>query len=415
MKPTIALFMGLLAFGTVPSAQASELPLTLQEAKNLALEANDPSVRAALARARAAEEAAISASSLPDPQASVSVRNLPVDTFSLDREAMTQLHLAVRQSFPRGDTRALRARGQSIQAEEQQAMASGKARKITRDVAIAWHQARFSVAASQELRVLETLLTDLRNAQESNFAAAGQAALQKIYSTELEVALIKDRLASMLQVRDQAVEGLARFIGRDAYRTPAEPPHVMSGDITGITLDDRLAHHPMIMAADARETAAGNKVSLAKEAYKPAWGLEIGYGGRGGGRADFASAMVTFDLPLWTHKRQDPALRAAKQEQQSTNLSKEALLLDLRQRARSHQADIRSLQKRKSHFEDDILTRAEALADATRNAYAAGDVDFAELIRAEIAVVNSRLQLVQLIRDLGIAHAGLTYLIGEPS
>jgi len=412
MFKILILFIGLTAFSAV--AHANQSPLSLEEAIKLATAATDPSVEAYRARERANTEAATAAGALPDPSASFSVRNLPVDDFDLNREAMTQLHLGVRQMFPRGDTRSLKSEQRMHMADENSAFALERTRAIVRDVTIAWHKARYSHVAHLELKGLADLLGELRAAQEGNFAAAGKAAIQKIYRTELEAALVEDRVASTTQARDQAVEMLARYIGRaEAMRAPAETPLLARADTAAARLDSALDRHPLLAAAAAREKAAGSKVALAREAYKPAWGLEVGYGARYGGRSDFASAMVTFDLPFWTGSRQDPALRAAKAEAQSQSLSKEALRLNLEREARSLLADIRHLEGRIDRFEGTILPQANSVVTATRNAYGAGDVDFSELIRAEIALVDSRLRLAMLYRDLGIAHAGLTFLTGD--
>ncbi|SDD41361.1 Outer membrane protein TolC [Kordiimonas lacus] len=412
MLKKFSLIIGLCAASTMASADQS--PLSLEEAIRIATATPDPSVESFLTRKSANLEAATAAGALPDPSASVSVRNLPVDDFDLNREPMTQLHLGVRQMFPRGDTRSLQAEQRMFMADENSAFALERTRAIIRDVTIAWHKARYSHVAQEELQGLSALLGELRAAQEGNFAAAGKAAIQKIYRTELEAALVEDRVASTLQAHAQAVEMLARYIGRaEALRPPADTPVLATAAEAAAGLDTALDAHPLLQAATAREKVAGNKVALAHEAYKPAWGVEVGYGQRYGGRSDFASAMVTFDLPFWTSSRQDPALRAAKAEKQSQSLSKEALKLNLEREARSLIADIRHLEGRIDRFETAILPQADSVVTATRNAYGAGDVDFSELIRAEIALVDSRLRLAMLHRDLGIAHAGLTFLTGD--
>lgn len=409
-----ALVAGMLIFFQSLSLQAEE-SLRLADAIRLALQANDPSVQAPLRRRDAEQQAAIAAEALPDPTASISVRNLPVDDFDLDREAMTQIHLGVRQQFPRGNTRSLMKAGRLIKADEQVAQSVLATRTIVRNVSAAWFQLQYSSMASSELETLVALLDELRQAQENNFAAAGDAALQKIYRTELEAALVQDRLTSIVQGRDAAREVLARYIGPAAASRPVGTEPVTHPKLNRSSIDDALELHPMVLTATAKSRSASNKAALAKEAYKPQWGVELGYGARYGDRSDFASAMVTFDLPFWTGKRQDPALRAAKQDAQGMELGREALLLDLKQQARTTLSDIANLEKRISRFEDTILPHAENVVTATRNAYGAGDIDFSEMIRAEIALVDSHIRLAMLHRDLGTAHANLAFLTGDPS
>ncbi|NVJ97315.1 MAG: TolC family protein [Alphaproteobacteria bacterium] len=414
MSVKSALLIGLWTITHSLAAQAQDT-LSLEDTIALALGAQDPSVQASLVRGKAEREAAIAAGSLPEPKASVSVRNLPVDDFDFNREAMTQIHLGVRQQFPRGKSRQLMRDGRLIMADEHDAMAETQKRAIVRDVSIAWHQVRYSNMASTELENLISLLQELRASQENDFAAAGKAALQKIYRTELEVALVQDRLLSVAQNRDISIEALARYIGYDFANRIISPTPLHHPALTSAEIDTSLDTHPLVVAASARNRQAANKVALAEEAYKPSWGLELGYGARYGDRSDFASAMVTFDLPIWTGKRQDPALRAAKHETQAAEFGRESLKRDLARKAHTFLADIRNIEKRIGEFETTVLPQAENVVTATRNAYGAGEIDFAELIRAEIAYVDSRLRLEMLRRDLGTAHAALAFITGDPS
>ena len=55
---------------------------------------------------------------------------------------------------------------------------------------------------------------------------------------------------------------------------------------------------------------------MAKQKYKPEWGVNASYGYRdddpmGNSRADLFSVGVTFDLPLFTDNRQDKEVKSA--------------------------------------------------------------------------------------------------------
>ncbi|TNE60483.1 MAG: hypothetical protein EP335_19085 [Alphaproteobacteria bacterium] len=401
-----------LAFAATPVR--AEGPLSLDEALNLALGRTDPSVARYTERAAGRLDAAIAAGALPDPMVSVGVANLPLDNLSLDREAMTQLRLGVRQSFPRGHTRSLMAATEQEKAAEMRAEADAQSLLIARAVTAAWHEARYSYIAEQELTKVRAQLEGLKAQQESSFAAAGGAALERIYRTELEIALLDDRLASAVQDRERAVAGLARFIGQAAAERQPMPGALPSPTLpAGAQIEDAVANHPSLMASKNREAQAGTSVALAHEAYKPAWSLELDYGARFGDRADFGSAIVTFDLPLWTGKRQDPALSAAKRQAQAAAFETDTLRLNMLQSAHTLMADLRGLTTRLDRFDSETIKRATDAAGATRNAYQAGTVDFAELVRAEIALLDTRLRAEMLRRDIALARANLAYLMGE--
>ena len=111
VRPSLLVFAVLLA--TSASAQTDEGPpaglgpLSVEDAVDLALMHN-PRLAAMDAQATALGHLPPQAGALPDPIVSLNALNLPVDTFSLDQEPMTQMQLAVSQSLPFPGKRKLR-------------------------------------------------------------------------------------------------------------------------------------------------------------------------------------------------------------------------------------------------------------------------------------------------------------------
>ena len=77
---------------------------TLQQAEHHALRA-DPLVESYRAQARSYSESSVSEGTLPDPRLRLGAVNLPVDSFDLKQEQMTQMVVGIKQDFPRGDSR----------------------------------------------------------------------------------------------------------------------------------------------------------------------------------------------------------------------------------------------------------------------------------------------------------------------
>ncbi len=410
----IALFVGLLLATMYAGPVLADSPLSLKEAINLAQGAADPSVEAFRRRAESEDEDAVAARALADPRVTIGAANIPLDDFSFTREQMTQLQLSARQSFPRGNTRALSSKSRSIRSAEYTARAQAQIDTLVRDVSIAWFNVRFSYVAEEELRTLYELLQELNAQQESDFASSGSAALQRIYRTELEQALIEDRLDAVVQDREQAIEELARYIGRgSAIRVPAVYTNHDLMILSELQIQDALEENPVLVSIEKQVQFANNGVALAKEAFKPEFGVEGRFGRRGSDRSDFGSVMLSFDLPIFTSKKQAPALRAAKRREQAARLDRDALFRDLTRQALTHVSDITKLHQRVKRFEGTTLERANDAVVASRNAYGAGNIDFAELVRAEITLRDLRLRRAALYRDLNIAKAQLKFILGE--
>ncbi len=90
-----------------PAASVEVAMLTLDRAVEIALQ-NNPGLAGLRARADAMRTMPSQAGALPDPILSLNAMNLPTDTFDLDQEPMTQIQLALSQSFPFPGKRKLR-------------------------------------------------------------------------------------------------------------------------------------------------------------------------------------------------------------------------------------------------------------------------------------------------------------------
>ena len=94
--------LGLLS-AFVGIAQSAGTPLTLERAVKAA-QLNDPWLVGNRHSQDAIESMSVAAGTLPDPQVSLGLANVPTDTFDFDQEPMTQFKVGVTQMFPRGDS-----------------------------------------------------------------------------------------------------------------------------------------------------------------------------------------------------------------------------------------------------------------------------------------------------------------------
>ena len=77
--------------------------LSMAQAEKLAL-TSDPAVLAQQSKADSLSAEAIAKGQLPDPKIGLSLVNVPVNDFDLEREPSTQFRTKIQQAFPRGDT-----------------------------------------------------------------------------------------------------------------------------------------------------------------------------------------------------------------------------------------------------------------------------------------------------------------------
>src|SRR3989338_4259824 len=141
--------------------------LTLAETERLALE-HAPWYAHHRANVDAAAERAVYEGRLPDPQLTLGYVNVPTDTWKLDQEDMTMTMVGVRQSFPPGDTLALKSRRAEKELTREEAKVEVERRNLLRQVRQAWLQFYFQ---QESLRLLQ----ESRRLQQKQLEAAGSA------------------------------------------------------------------------------------------------------------------------------------------------------------------------------------------------------------------------------------------------
>ena len=407
-----SLASALAAHETDLAEENGQAVLTLQEAVGIAIKGDDPALERFDLRAAASEDIAIADAQLADPRFSIAAQNLPIDNFDFNAQAMTQLRLGVRQDLPRGKT--LRLKGEKRKAEAQGLRAGRETEReeIALDVRLAWLDLHL---AERELEITHRVkheVNDLIDSLAESFAQ-GRMTGQNVLRAELELALLDDRITELEQRADSARVKLYRYIGDNATRPlPKNLPDYASLAPL-VTLQDRLASHPRIARLNAQIDAQQFNVAIAKEAYKPAWALEGGYGVRGGDRTDFATIGVSVSVPIFPGQRQDRRLSAARKTQNAIELDRAKLLLELRRELAQAYADWTRYNNRIKLYDDAILMRASETVNASISAYGGGQSDFPELIRSQLAELDVEASRLRLSVARAKTHARIIYLTGD--
>jgi len=392
---------------------AEEPALTLARAVRLATESNDPTLARHDARARALEQQAVSESQLPDPMVTGQLANLPVDSFALDEQAMTQLKFGVRQQFPPGRTLAMRGDLQRRMAEAERARRNRAERDILLAVRTTWFDAAWHERSAVIIDDSRASVGEQIESLSASFAT-GRMTAQDLLRAELELSLLDDQLAEHRRLADRARAGLARYIGRAAFRPLADEWPVPERLPERSLLRQRLVDHPAVAAEDAEIAAADSKVAIAEQAYKPAFALEGGYGVRTE-FTDFASIGVTLSIPLFTGNRQDRRRSAAIERRSAERFDRDAVLRALDRQLDEAWTDWTHYQRRLALYREALQVRARETAEASITTYANRQTDFAELIRSRLAELNIALKRAELEAAAGKAWARIVYLTGESS
>ena len=122
---------------------------------------------------------------------------------------------------------------------------------------------------------------------------------------------------------------------------------------------------------------------------------------------------VTFDMPLFTDKRQDPLKAAAVAELEASKTQRFLVLKQLFSGLNSEIQTVKRLQQRQSLYRDSIIAQSAEQAEAALSAYTNDDGDFAEVVRARIAKLNAELSALAIDIALLKAVARSNYYLAQ--
>ena len=397
---------------------SNSMSLSLQEAESLAIE-QDPKLSAIRLKSEALQESAVAASTLPDPKLKFGLMNFPTDTFDRDQEAMTQIQVGVVQMFPSGDTLQLKSDRMVVNAKGETARAQAQQRNVLQQVRMSWLDVYYWQHAADVVAKNRELFRQLVKVTESLYAV-GRRKQQDVLRAELELGLLDDRETQVTTMVEMTRANLAKLINQQAAYRPLTTqfpslPVIPSPEISR----DRLAQHPLLEFEQARVDASQKDVAIARQAYKPAWLLDVTYGFRdgynpnGSERADFLSAMVMVDMPLFTGKRQDKNLSANKLKHQASLYTREDRVRELNKAWEVSNAEWIRLGERVQLFETSLLAKARENSKASLHAYQNDQGDFSSLMRARIMEFETELKALRMRVDYAKSQAKLLYLVGD--
>ncbi len=406
------------------------VPLSIDQAIKSA-QKNDPWLTGSMHQQRAVESMSTMADTLPDPKVTLSLANLPTDGFDFAQEGMTQAKVSIAQMFPRGDVLALKSQQLRIQSEAFPFQRQNREAKVATTVGSLWldaYRVQQSIALIEKNRALFEQLTDVAEASYSS--ALGKTRQQDIVRAQLELTRLEDRLESLGQLQNRFNGMLSQWLTQvsfDNKDAAHKQPLIAEFSVYHMVLSQTmpqidllnselvyssrwhtsqellpyLSQHPSILALDKKVSATKTGIDIAKQKYLPEWGVSASYGYRaddlmGRSRADLFSLGVTFDLPLFTHNRQDQEVQSAISTTEAVKTEKLLLLRQLLGAYSSGKGRLLSLKDRQKLYKSKLLPQIHDQAEASLTAYTNDDGDFSEVVRARIAVLNAE------IDELGI-------------
>ncbi len=422
-----AVFSALLTIVIANNSYAEQQPLSFAQAIKKA-QKNDPWLDGSRHKQQSLELLSHAANTQPDPKVSIAFANLPTDSFDFSQEGMTQFKVGVSQMFARGDSLAIKNKQLKLQSQQQPLQRQDRQNKVAVTVGSMWldlYRIQQSINLIEQNRGLFEQLSELVEA--SYGSGLGKTRQYDIVRAQLELTRLEDKL-NQLKLEQNRYQGMLRqwltdFSFAGAVTTQSNLNSSLttiniSGELPQLALINQsvvyhekalpteqlallLAEHPSVLAIDKKIAATGKNIDLAEQKYQPQWGVNASYGYRGddlmsNSRADLFSLGVVFDVPLFTHNRQDNEVKSAISKTEAIKTEKLLLIRQLISAFASAKGRLLRLNERQALYQERLLPQIHDQAQASLTAYTNDDGDFAEVVRARIAELNAQIDFLAI-------------------
>ena len=402
------------------SVHAAE-PLGLQQAVEEAL-ASNPGLAAIESRAKALAAIPEQRGTLPDPRLNLNLLNVPLDSFSLTQEGMTQLQIGISQAVPFPGKLALQEAVAQQLAEAAGHEVEELRLALVRDVKVVWWNIFYLDRALDIISSNQMLLRQFVDVAQSKYSV-GKGLQQDVLLAQLELSRLLDRKIALEGMRRNEAIRLNTLLDRPAERELLLPRQVDERPPT-LRSERELVERarklrPLLVARERMLEAARLRVDLAEKDYYPdfrlgaAWGVRGGENPDGSDRTDFGSLLFSMNLPIYSGSRQDRALDQRNSERLREQFALHELRLRVMEEIGRALSDYRRSSEQAVLFKSGIIPQASQTVASMLAGYQVNKVDFLNLVRSQITLYNYETQYWKALSESRQALARLAAAVGE--
>jgi outer membrane protein, heavy metal efflux system len=403
----------------IENTQLSVSTLSLPTAVEVAL-ADNPSLATMASRAEAFAAIPSQVGSLPDPKLSLNALNLPVDSFNVGQEGMTQMQIGFSQAFPFPGKLGLREEAAGHEAKAADSEVDETRLWLVRSVKSSWWQLFYLDKALEIVINNQVLLREFVKIARTKYTV-GKGLQQDVLLAQLELSGLLDQQVRLNGIRRNEEARLNALLNWPTTRTLKLAKKTDSK--LPLLLEEKKLHQqaetarPLLTAQRSRISAAHSRVGLAKKDYYPDFNLGAAYGFRSGSnngieRPDVASLQFSMSLPIYTGSKQDRAMDQRNSELLKQKYKLQDTLEKVREEISRAMADYKRANEQTELYQRGIIPQARQTVDSMLAGYQVNKVDFLNLVRSQITLYNYETQYWLSYSSAHQALAALEAVVG---
>jgi outer membrane protein TolC len=374
------LFAPLLLAAVVPSFAQNSLSLDqlLTEALN-----SSPEILAAQKRYEAARQRPNQESSLPDPTFSpgYASNGAPWPGARLGTEPTSNIGFMVSQEIPGPGKRRLRGEIAAKEADAEFQQYEAVRLSVVSRLKQVFHRLHHTYVALEVMGQGKDLLTRFLRISEARYSI-GKAMQADIFRTQTQLSLLQTRILRMQQDQRAAQAELNSLLNRRPgspvgvpMRDPVQPLTATLEEIVNKALNQS----PTIRRDEQMIQKSELSVNLARKQLRPDYTIAAGYFNMGR-MPDMFQFRVDIPLPIYSGRKQIPAIHEQTHRLNESRRNYEAAQQDLQFRLREAYAQAETSFQLLTLYQDTVIPQAKLTADSSLASYQTGVADFLSVL-----------------------------------
>lgn len=374
------LLVPLLLVSVVPSS--AQNPLHLDELLTEALNSN-PEILAAQKRYESARQRPNQESSLPDPMFSpgYASNGAPWPGAQLGTEPTSNIGFMVSQEIPGPGKRRLRSEIASKEADAEFQQYEAVRLSVVSRLKQVFHRLHHIYVALEVMDRGKDLLTRFLRISELRYST-GKAMQSDIFRAQTQQSLLQTRILRMRQDRRAAEAELNSLLNRRAGAPVGVPMRDSVLPLTA-TLEEivntALTRSPAIRREEQMIQKTELSVNLARKQLRPDYTIAAGYFNMGR-MPDMFQFRVDIPLPIYSGRKQIPAIHEQTHRLSESRRNYEAARQDLQFRIREAYAQAETSFQLMTLYQDTVIPQARLTSDSSLSSYETGAADFLSVL-----------------------------------
>ena len=361
-----------------------------------------PELQQAEAVLRAQQDRVPQAGALPDPVLTLGIQNDSFNEIQIGDMETSYYQVMVSQGLPWPGKRGLRTDVARVTAEQAVAVVTRTRLTAEADVRRAYVDLLLVRDRLGLLGRLEALWDKSAGVARARYESGG-AAQSDVLRSQLEINRLRQRRAALAAQERTTLQLLNRLRAQ-----PLESPIATTRTVRDLSVPElpsldtataaAISQSPELALARMGVTRAEKQMALARREQYPDVNLNLGVMPRG--ELDpMWLAGVSMPLPLWSHRKQGPAVHESEAMSQAAALGAAALEQTLRLRVAERHAALESLIAILRPYREGLLVQSQATADSTLSQYRVGNVTFASVLEANAGYINDEESFLTSLAD----------------